>query len=118
MVAEVLHLLNRPLMEDLRVAMSFDEFLTIPDSKQAEWVNGEAIIFAATTEDHARAMILLARLIADYAEAVEAGAVYLARYGMRLHPEGPFREPDVMFVAADHRHRIETIALTGPADLV
>lgn len=37
---------------------------------------------------------------------------------MLLTPDGPVREPDVLFVAGEHAARIDAKVLKGPADLV
>jgi Uma2 family endonuclease len=110
--------LEGPRTREERIPMSFDEFLTLPDYLHAEWVDGEAIIFMTTTEVHARVVFFLARLVADFADEFGLGKVLLAPFGMRLRPDGPYREPDVMFVAMNHGDRVARLGIQGPADLV
>ena len=45
MATNVLHLVESPITEERRIAMSFEEFISLPENLQAEWVDGEAIIF-------------------------------------------------------------------------
>jgi Uma2 family endonuclease len=98
--------------------MSFEEYQALPDGLHAEWVDGKAIIFMSTTDIHATVILFLARLIADFCDEFGLGRVLLAPYGMRLRADGPFREPDLMFVAANHRDRITRAGIQGPADIV
>jgi Uma2 family endonuclease len=111
-------LLETPITEERRIRMTFEQFLTLPESIQAEWVDGEAIIFMTTTIVHARVVSFLIRLIGDFAEEFGLGEVLTAPCGMRLRPGGSFREPDVMFISATHRERLAGMAIEGPADLV
>ena len=110
-------LLEAPRLQEQRIAMTFEEFLTLPENLHAEWVNGEAIIFISSTDIHAKVILFLARLIADFADEFGLGHVLLAPFGMRIQPDDPFREPDIMFVAAEHRARIARQGIEGPVDL-
>ena len=118
MATRVQELIEAPITEEYRIAMSFDEFLTLPESIQAEWVDGEAIIFMTTTILHGQIVSFLLRLIGAFAEERELGEVLTAPCSMRIQPGGPLREPDVMFVSATHRERLVGLALEGPADLI
>jgi Uma2 family endonuclease len=42
----------------------------------------------------------------------------MAPFEMRARPDGPARIPDILFVAREHRDRIESLRLNGPADLI
>ena len=118
MLTQALPLLEAPITGGRRIVMTFEEFLTLPESIQAEWVDGETIIFVTATSTHARVISFLLRLIGGFAEERELGEVLTAPYGMRLRQGQSFREPDLMFVASEHRERVSGIAIEGPADLV
>ena len=118
MATVALPLLEGPRLQEQRIAMTFEEFLALPENLHAEWVDGEAIIFKSTTALHARVITFLVRLVGGFAEELGLGEVLTAPYGMRVRSGRPFREPDVMFVSAVHRDRVVGIAVEVPADLV
>jgi Uma2 family endonuclease len=118
MATQVHELIDAPIAEERRIAMSFDEFMNLPESIHAEWVDGDAIIFMTTTIVHGQIVSFLLRLIGAFAEEFGLGDVLTAPCSMRLQPTGPLREPDVMFVSAANRDRLVGLALEGPADLI
>jgi Uma2 family endonuclease len=107
-----------PILAETRIPMSLDEFLALPETLHAEWVDGEAIIFMTTTDVHADAAFFVARLLADFADEFGLGRVRTAPHGLRVRPDGPLREPDVMFIRAEHLDRSKRLWIEGPADLV
>ncbi|MCS7240926.1 MAG: Uma2 family endonuclease, partial [Candidatus Bipolaricaulota bacterium] len=52
-----------------------------------------------------------------YAQANGLGVVVDAPFTMKLGPEGPVREPDLLFVAQENLERLKETHLEGPADL-
>ena len=111
-------LLEGPRLQEHRIAMTFEEFLTLPENLHAEWVNGEAIIFMSSTDIHADIVVFLLRLVADFADEFRLGRVRTAPFGLRLRPDSPLREPDVTFIAAGRDDRLARLWIEGPADLV
>ncbi len=102
-----------------RVRMSYDEFLAAFDENvQAEWVDGEVIIFMPPTTLHQRVVFFLARLLSLYTDLFRTGEVFTSPIQMRALPNGNAREPDIAYVANEHRDRITRQRLAGPADLV
>jgi len=65
---------------------------------------------------HQRILTFLAQLMGTYVESKELGLVIPAPFQMKLAKSG--REPDLMFVAAEHLDRLRETHLEGPADLV
>src|SRR5688500_3395320 len=114
MAAHPLLQIERPILQDLRLPMSFEEFVELPEKWHAEWVDGEAIIFVTTTEVHARYAFFLARVIAGFADEFDLGEVFTAPYGMRVRDGRSFREPDVMFIRTEQREHVVGIAMQGP----
>jgi Uma2 family endonuclease len=84
----------------------------------AEWVEGKVIIHDMPKQEHQRCVAFLDRLLGLFVRLFHLGTVYIAPYPMRMHPGGNAREPDVLFVAAQHQHRLTRTELVGPADLV
>ena len=99
--------------------LSYEEFVALVDeSAHAEWVDGEAIIFMSPKERHQALSNLLSTLMTLFAEYFRLGVVRAAAYEMRVVPDGAVREPDILFIARDHLHRVTDDGLVGPADLV
>jgi Uma2 family endonuclease len=101
-----------------RLAMSFEEFLAWDgEAIHAEWVAGEVIVFMPAALKHQMVIGLLYRLLSDFVERFDLGLVLLAPFAMRALPDGPAREPDLLFVAREHLDRLTPQLLVGPADL-
>ncbi len=99
--------------------MSYEEFLRWSDEDtHAEWVNGEVILAMPPLAIHQRVAQFLLKLLSAYAETCNLGEVLLAPFEMRHLPGYASREPDILFVAREHLHRLTPERLEGPADLV
>jgi Uma2 family endonuclease len=101
-----------------RIKMSYEEYLAWPaESRQTEWVDGEMIIFMPPVTIHQKIADFLLQLLALYTKLSEQGIVISAPFEMLLHPDGKSREPDIVFIAAEHLDRLTDKRLDGPADL-
>lgn len=97
--------------------MSYEEFLAWADEDTlAEWVNGEVVMTSPASLRHQGLGRFLAQIVGIYVEEHDLGVLITAPFQMRLAASG--REPDLLFVAATHRHRLRDTYLDGPADLV
>ena len=101
-----------------RFPMSYDDFLVWADEAHAEWVEGEVTVFMPPNIRHQFIANFLQSLLTFFARAFDLGDVLGAPVEMRAQPNGPAREPDILFVAAAHRDRLTAQRLAGPADLV
>ncbi len=107
------------LLPGQRVPMSYEEYLTLIDEElHAEWVNGEVTIFMPSSSKHQTLLAWLARVVGLFTDLFDLGDVYVAPLEMRTSPGGPAREPDILFVAREHRNRMAAQRLNGPADLI
>ncbi len=104
--------------QEQRLVMTYDEFLEWASDIHAEWVNGEAIKFMPPLLKHQLIVGLMYKLLSLYAEMFDLGVVQIAPFEMRATPDGPAREPDLLFIAREHLDRLTPRRLTGPADLV
>ncbi len=105
--------------ESQPLKMSYEEFLAWADEDvHAEWVNGEVIAFMPPDTLHQRIALFLVELLDLFAQFFRLGKVLPAPFEMRATPDGPAREPDVVFIATDHLDRLTVRRLQGPADLV
>jgi len=114
-------ILRRRLLEVLQTpvqpeSVSYEEFLAWADEDTlAEWVDGEIIMTSPASnlhQDHAR---FLTAVLSVFVEVHALGVIRPAPFQMKL-AQG--REPDLLFVAAEHLPRLRETYLDGPADLV
>ena len=102
-----------------RIPMSEAHFIGWDHGNRlAEWVDGEAFLYMSTTLLHERIIVLLGTLFSEFCEILRAGVVLRGPYAMRAAPGKPIREPDLMFLATGHTHRLTEALLEGPADIV
>jgi len=101
-----------------RIPMTYDEWLAWPEgeSRQSEWVNGEAIVLMPPKTVHLLVQLFVARLLADFVDLFDSGRVGVAPFEMRLPSSG--REPDIFFMNTVNLWRWTPERIVGPADLV
>jgi Uma2 family endonuclease len=101
------------------IRMTFDEFMAWdPETGRAEWVNGEVILVAPAAAEHQDLVVFLIWLLADYIVPRRLGRLFSAPFLMRLPNRPSGREPDLLFIAAEHADRVKSTYRDGPADLV
>ena len=102
-----------------RLRMTYEEFLAWADEDiHAEWVNGEVIIHVTAKQRHQEIVRFLLELFGLFNQFFRVGRFLMAPYQMKLGPDGPGREPDILFVAREHEARVTEQGVSGPADLV
>src|SRR5215208_6378733 len=86
--------------------VSFEEFHDWLDGNtRAEWVDGEIILMSPSNNEHQFVLNFLNRLMTAFVEEHGLGWVYLPPFLMRLATRPSGREPDLMFLAAEHGDR-------------
>ncbi len=104
---------------EVRLPMSYEAWRTqIDESKQSEWVDGEAIIFMPPNRKHQDVATFLTTLLRNFVDHFQLGEVIAAPFEMRPNPFGNAREPDILFVATENLSLFDDQRLTGPADLL
>jgi Uma2 family endonuclease len=99
--------------------MSYNEYEAwVDEDTHSEWVDGEVTIFMPTTARHDQIVGFLYALMRFFVDFNGLGRVSKETFEMKLREGRSYREPDLLFVANDHLHRIDSRRLTGPADLV
>ncbi len=100
-----------------RIPMSYAEYCDRVHDVHAEWVNGEAIIFMSALERHQAILGFLYRLLAQFVELFDLGAVRVAPLEMLIRAGGNAREPDILFVGHERRACLTARRMEGPCDL-
>lgn len=129
---------NRPVAEDLReggkdrpngqptwdVALLFpeqgnwsvEEYLALPGNRLVEYADGRLEVLPMPTTLHQWIVGFLYRALEAFASSQQLGLALLAPLRVQLWPD-KFREPDVVFMRAEHRDRVGKEFWDG-ADLV
>lgn len=99
-------------------SMSYEEFLDWADEDTyAEWVDGKVEVMSPASAEHQDLSVFMTRLLAEYAEAHEAGKILPAPFQMKLANVRRGREPDLLFILKQNLSHLERNFLDGPADL-
>jgi Uma2 family endonuclease len=99
--------------------MSFDDWLKLDyEGGLSEWVDGEARLYMSATWRHQAVVEFLHIFMGLFVRQAQLGVVKLAPYAMQAATGGSGREPDLMFIAAEHMDRRSETHLIGPPDLV
>ena len=99
--------------------LTYEEFLAwVPEGTHAEWVDGEVYYMSPVSTVHQRLLLFLSSVLGAFAELHKLGVVLTAPFQMKISPQSPGREPDLLFIAAENLERLKENRLDGPADLV
>lgn len=99
--------------------ISYEEFLSRADEDRlAEWVDGEVIKMSPASKKHRLMAGFLTAILQFFVERKGLGVVIAAPFQVKLGPNLPGREPDLLFVARQNLDRLKETHLDGPADLI
>ena len=99
--------------------ISYEDFLAWCDEDTwAEWVDGDVIMVSPASKRHQRIVRFLISLLDHYVQFENLGEVMPAPFQMKLGPDLPGREPDLLYVVSAHLDRLKDTYLDGPADMV
>jgi Uma2 family endonuclease len=92
------------------------EYLSLDTNRLVEFIQGRVEVLPMPTQSHQTILFYLARMLAQYAERRSLGTVLPA--GIRVQTvSGAYREPDIVFMLAEHNNRCMEEYWLG-ADLV
>ncbi|MFN0149013.1 MAG: Uma2 family endonuclease [Dehalococcoidia bacterium] len=98
--------------------MSFEDWLRLDyEGGLSEWVDGEARLYMSATWRHQAIVEFLHIFLSMFVRRGHLGVIKLAPYAMEAAQGGSGREPDLMFIAAEHLARRGESHLSGPPDL-
>ncbi len=108
-----------PAAQPAPLPMSYAEYMAWDyEGGLAEWIDGKVIMHMPVTRSHQRVVDFLNRLLGLFVQVFGLGVVHSAPFAMRALKDGSVREPDLLFVAAEHLQRLTEKDVSGPADLV
>jgi Uma2 family endonuclease len=84
---------------------------------KAEWIDGEVIIMAPASREHADLNGWIFRLVSEFVEHHDLGSVFGPEYPMRVVPIRTWRCPDIMFVGNAKLSKLHPTYLDGAPDL-
>lgn len=97
--------------------LTFEQFLKQFDGVHAEWHCGNVEVVVANNLTHQEIFMFLVRFFGMYFDLRPVGKLLIASFTMKISDDVPAREPDLMIVLNENRHRIQETFLQGPADI-
>jgi Uma2 family endonuclease len=95
---------------------SEEEYLALNTPHLVEFSQGSLEVLVMPGQRHQRIVFFLARLLEAFVAARRLGEVLIAPFPVQVEP-GKYREPDIVFMLAQNRHRQREECWVG-ADLV
>jgi len=98
--------------------MSFEDFHDwLDEDTRAEWVDGVIVEMSPSNLGHQDILMFLTLLLGTFIDRWRLGRLYSPPTLMYLPSRPSGREPDLMYIANEHLHRLERTFVNGPADL-
>ncbi|MDX1520631.1 MAG: Uma2 family endonuclease [Anaerolineae bacterium] len=102
-----------------RVKMSYADYLEAAgDSQIVEWVEGETINYRPPTNTHQNISRLIFLLLDSFIQFFKLGVIIYAPFEVKLWPDGPAREPDILFISNENLPNLGKKRLNGGPDLI
>ena len=92
-------------------------FRRAPDDRKAELIDGVMLVSPPPLEIHERLQIFLLRLLGEFVELFDLGALRGSRTAVELEADQTY-EPDILFVARERAEIIKDEGILGAPDLV
>lgn len=102
-----------------RLKMSYQEYLEFAgDAQIVEWVEGEGISYMPPIHIHQNIVGFLYELLNFITQYFDLGHVILAPFEVKLWPDGPSREPDLLFIRKENLSKLTDRRFEGAPDLI
>lgn len=88
------------------------------ETRITEWVDGEMITYMPPLLRHQEISVFLLNLLSAFVTAMKSGKIVAAPFEVKLWPDGPSREPDLLFVSNDNLERLGEKRFDGGPDLI
>lgn len=99
--------------------ISYEAYLRIaPEDRITEWVDGRIIYEMPASPRHQLLLRFLNTLLSAFVDVLQLGEVGIAPFEAKLWPDGPSREPDLMFISTSLvKSNLDEHRLYGGPDL-
>lgn len=103
-----------------RIKMSYEEYLEfVGDAPRIiEWVDGESIVYIPPNLKHQDIVVFLNKLLGAYVDFLNLGKLLVSPFEVKLWPDGPSREPDILFIANESIATLTPKRFEGGPDLL
>jgi Uma2 family endonuclease len=102
-----------------RQKMSYTDYLeSASETRIVEWTKGEMISYMPPIPEHQDIALFMAKLLSEYVDFLKLGTVMVAPLEVNLWPNGPSREPDVIFLSKNKFHQIKDKNIEGAPNLL
>jgi Uma2 family endonuclease len=102
-----------------RCKMSYEAYLDFAgDSEIVEWVEEEVVRYMPPTDRHQDLSGFLNTLLRLFTQFFKLGIVRSAPFEVKLWPNGPSREPDILFVSTANLPNLDEKRFNGGPDLI
>lgn len=102
-----------------RMRLSYDEYLRrASETRITEWVDEEMITYMPPLLRHQEISGFLSNLLSAFVAALNLGKIVSAPFEVKLWPDGPAREPDLLFISNDKLDLLGEKRFDGGPDLV
>ncbi|MCP4264709.1 MAG: Uma2 family endonuclease [Candidatus Brocadiaceae bacterium] len=102
-----------------RQKMDYQSYLKMAaESQITEWVDGEVINYMPPMDYHQDIARFLSLLIDSFITYFNLGILRFAPFEVKLWPDGPSREPDILFISQDNLPNLTPKRFQGGPDLL
>lgn len=102
-----------------RQKMDYQSYLDAAGESQiVEWVDGEVISYMPPMDYHQDIARFLSVLIDSFIRYFDLGVLRFAPFEVKLWPDGPSREPDILFISQDNLPNLTPQRFQGGPDLL
>ncbi|MCP4356744.1 MAG: Uma2 family endonuclease [Chloroflexi bacterium] len=111
--------ISKPREAPQRLKISYEEYLDFATTSQiVEWVDGEAITYMPPIFEHQSIAGFLFSLLNTFVRQFELGEMIVAPFEVKLWPDGPSREPDIIYISQNNLQNLTDKRFVGAPDLL
>ena len=100
-----------------KIKLTYKDYLSTPDDKRYELLDGELILAPAPRTTHQRTLLDLTLIIGQYVKEHNLGEVYTAPTDVYL-TDTDIAQPDLLFISKDRTDIVTELSIQGAPDLV
>lgn len=99
--------------------ITYEEYLNLAgETHITEWVDGEVINYMPPFQKHQVIISFLNRILGEFISILQLGEIMVAPFEVKLWPNGPSREPDLLFISEANLVNLTEKRFQGAPDLV